>query len=106
MQLVEHIFIPAKIILDVVLRTEPKLFIKPTLPLQIARQVVIVGKVEALGEVLGDFAYHFRYLFIINILRVMRRLLRILLNNQLMLLSSLQIQAGDEGNAFQCVDSG
>ena len=49
-----HISVPTKVFLDVVLCSEAMLAVKRLLPLQIACQVIVVSKVEALGKVLLD----------------------------------------------------
>ena len=63
-----HISVPAKVFLDVVFCSEAMLLVKRSLPLQIARQVIVVGKVEALSEVLLDLFDDLADLFAVKLL--------------------------------------
>mgnify|MGYP001626726523 CR=1 FL=1 len=67
LDLKEHVSVPAEIFLNLTLGWEAILLVKFALSLQIACQVVIVGKEKTLVEVRLDFLDHFVNLLLVNL---------------------------------------
>ena len=100
LKLCQHVSVPAEVLLDVVLGVEAMLFVQPTLPLQITCQVIIVGEVEAFGQIARDLLDDFSYLLSIEVL-----LLRSCgLCFSLLLNRTTFLEEGNDGDTVQSVD--